>query len=247
MFTGRLVAVVGLLLVPVAAAGQNGRGANALPNPPAPPVSRVPPIHPALVKKVEPVYSEKARRAGIQGEVWLDVSVRANGSVGNVSVEKSLDTVYGLDQRAIAAVKQWTYQPRPPGDNRVYPPTRVVIPFHLTGVVPSPAPEAPGVFGEGAYRVGQPRLVLPREKTFVEPAYTTRALRAKITGSVTIEAVVLADGTVGQARVVKSLDQNTGLDDQALGAAREWTFSPATLDGRAVPVIVRLELVFRLH
>jgi len=199
---------------------------------------------------VEPEYSEKARRAGIQGEVWLDVSVRADGKVGSVLVAKSLDTMYGLDQRAIAAVHQWVYEARPNGDLRVYPPTRVVIPFRLDSDVPLVAASkttTPENFGDGAYRPGQPGLVLPKLKTRIEPTYTTVALRARITGSVEIDAVVLADGTVGQARVAKSLDNKSGLDDQALGAAREWTFVAGTLNGRAVPVIVTIVLEFRLH
>ena len=62
-----------------------------------------------------------------------------------------------------------------------------------------------------------------------------------------IDVVVLADGTVGQTRIVQSLDEKSGLDDQALGAAREWTFVPGMLNGRAVPVIVTLILEFQAH
>ena len=51
-------------------------------------------------------------------------------------------------------------------------------------------------------------------------------MRAKIVGTVEVDAVVLPDGTVGQVRVVELLDKPTGLDDQALGAAREWMFTP---------------------
>jgi outer membrane biosynthesis protein TonB len=47
--------------------------------------------------------------------------------------------------------------------------------------------------------------------------------------------------------VVKSLDKATGLDDQALGAAREWTFEPGTLDGKPVPMVVNLVLNFSLR
>jgi TonB family protein len=199
---------------------------------------------------VEPEYSEKARRAGIQGEVWLDISVRADGKVGSVLVAKSLDTMYGLDQRAITAVRQWVYGAKPNGDLRVYAPTRVVIPFRLDGDVPAVAASQATSnenFGDGAYRPGQPGLVLPTLRNRVEPTYTTAALRSRITGSVRIEAVVLADGTVGQARVAQSLDSKSGLDDQALGAAREWTFVPGTLNGRAVAVIVTIVLEFRPH
>lgn len=243
-----LIAVIALALGAAGAARQGGQGANARPDPPPPPVSRVPSTQPVLVHKVDAVYSDKARRAGIQGEVWLDVSVRADGKVGSVLIAKSLDTMYGLDQRAVAAVRQWVYEPRPKGDVRVFPPTHIVIPFHLDGATPVVAPATtPATFGDGAYRPGSPGLVLPKTKNEISPVYTTTALRAKIMGTVKVEAVVLADGTVGQARIAQSLDSKSGLDDQALGAAREWTFTPGTIDGRAVPVIVTVELQFRLH
>jgi len=234
----------------VGTAEQGGQGANARPDAPPPPASSVQSAQPPLVHKVEPEYSEKARRAGIQGEVWLEVSVRADGKVGSVLVEKSLDTTYGLDQRAIAAVRQWIYAAKPTGDARGYPPARVVIPFRLEGNVPVAAAPKTTIsenFGEGAYRPGQPGVVPPSLKSRIDPTYTTVALRGRIAGSVTIEAVVLADGTVGQARIAQSLDSKSGLDDQALGAAREWTFVAGTLNGRSVPVIVTIVVEFRLR
>ena len=72
-------------------------------------------------------------------------------------------------------------------------------------------------------------------------------MRAKIVGTVEVDAVVLPDGTVGQVRVVKSLDKPTGLDDQALGAAREWLFTPGTLDGKPVSMRVDIVLTFSLR
>ena len=241
-----------IAFTPAIAAGQAGQGASARPDPPPRPVP-VTPQAPVLVPmhKVDAEYTEKARRAGIQGDVLLDVSVRADGKVGSVMIARSLDTMYGLDQRAAATVRQWTFAPLPAGDpRRVYPPTQIVVSFRLpsnAAAVVAPPLKAPEMFGEGAVRPGTPQLVLPKVKTRVEPLYTSAALRARITGVVKIEAVVMPDGTVGQARVTESLDQKTGLDDQALGAAREWIFEPATLNGRAVPVLVTLILEFRAH
>ena len=71
-------------------------------------------------------------------------------------------------------------------------------------------------------------------------------MKARIQGSVVLEAVVLADGTVGDVRVMRSLDRDTGLDQAAVRAAREWRFEPGTLLGNPVPVIVILDLSFRL-
>lgn len=73
------------------------------------------------------------------------------------------------------------------------------------------------------------------------------AMRAKITGTVAIAAVVLPDGSVGSTRVVQSLDRTFGLDDEALVAARYWLFKPGIVNGQPVPSVVTLLLEFKLH
>jgi periplasmic protein TonB len=79
----------------------------------------------------------------------------------------------------------------------------------------------------------------------VDPKFTAEALAAKITGTVDLEVVVRADGTVGQIRVLKTLDR--GLDQEAIQAARQWIFSSGTHHGRPVAVVVRILLDFRLR
>ena len=194
------------------------------------------------------MYPDKARRAGVQGDVWLDVIVLADGTVKSVMVAKSLDTVFGLDQAAIAAVRQWQYPPLSDG-RASRPPLQIVVPFRLPDAPPAVARVTVEEFGNSAFRPtpNDPRVVPPKLLQQVPPVYTTAGFRARIVGSVEVDAVVLPDGTVGQVRVVKSLDKATGLDDQALGAAREWTFKPGTLDGKPVPMIVGIALTFSLR
>lgn len=81
----------------------------------------------------------------------------------------------------------------------------------------------------------------------VKPKYTTEAMRARIEGIVAVEAVVLRDGTVGEVKVVRSLDRKFGLDDQAVKAVNQWRFAPGTKEGIAVPVLVNVELTFSLR
>ena len=64
---------------------------------------------PRLLREVRPDYTDEARRAGVTGEVLLEIVVRRDGSVGEVRVLQGLGR--GLDARAIDAVKQWRFSP----------------------------------------------------------------------------------------------------------------------------------------
>ena len=81
----------------------------------------------------------------------------------------------------------------------------------------------------------------------VRPAYTSDAMRARIQGFATLELVILPDGTVGAARVLKSLDDTHRLDRQALTSARYWLFTPARRNGMPIPLVVTLQLSFRIN
>jgi len=80
----------------------------------------------------------------------------------------------------------------------------------------------------------------------VKPSYTPEAMQNKIQGSVWLRIVVLADGTIGDITVTRSLDETYGLDQEAIKAAKQWLFKPGTKDGKPVPVEVTLELTFTL-
>ena len=103
-----------------------------------------------------------------------------------------------------------------------------------------------GGTGGGVYRPGngvsQPQLV--REVT---PKYTTEAMRAKVQGTVMVEAVVLPDGTVGTVTIIRSLDPKFGLDEEALKAARQWRFRPGMRLGEPVAVRVIIALDFTIR
>src|SRR5882672_2694338 len=64
---------------------------------------------PRLLREVKATYTEEARRRGITGDVLMEVVVRRDGSVGDAHVLQGLG--YGLEERAISAVKQWRFAP----------------------------------------------------------------------------------------------------------------------------------------
>jgi periplasmic protein TonB len=66
---------------------------------------------PRVIRDVKPTYTQDAMRARIQGEVQVLAIVRADGTVTDVRVSRSLDPVFGLDEEAIKAVRQWRFKP----------------------------------------------------------------------------------------------------------------------------------------
>lgn len=64
---------------------------------------------PEIVFKVDPEYSEQARKAKYQGTVVLRCIVQRDGTVRDIKVVQSLGL--GLDEKAIEAVKQWKFRP----------------------------------------------------------------------------------------------------------------------------------------
>ena len=72
-------------------------------------------------------------------------------------------------------------------------------------------------------------------------------MRAKVQGLVRLEGVVLPDGTVGDVRVIRSLDNVFGLDEEAIKAAKQFRFRPGTRQGQPVAVLVTFEIEFALR
>jgi periplasmic protein TonB len=103
-----------------------------------------------------------------------------------------------------------------------------------------------GGTGGGAYRPGN-GVSLPKVVREVKPQYTSDAMRAKVQGVVMLECVVKSDGTVGDVRIVRSLDSTFGLDQEAINAAKQWRFAPGTRMGEPVAVLVTIELTFTLR
>ena len=64
---------------------------------------------PRLLREVKAEYTDEARRRGISGDVVLEIVVRRDGSVGEVTLLQGLGS--GLDQRAVNAVRQWRFSP----------------------------------------------------------------------------------------------------------------------------------------
>jgi protein TonB len=85
---------------------------------------------------------------------------------------------------------------------------------------------------------------MPRKVHDVAPSYPAIARAAGVDGTVIVEAVIAVDGSVRDARVLKSIPL---LDRAALDAVKQWRYAPTRLNGVAVPVIVTVTVRFRLQ
>jgi TonB family protein len=71
---------------------------------------------PSVITKVDPEYSEEARKAKYSGSVMLSIIVNTDGKAEDIKVVKSLGM--GLDEKAIEAVQKWRFNP---GKNKGVP------------------------------------------------------------------------------------------------------------------------------
>jgi protein TonB len=66
-------------------------------------------LPPRIVTRVDPQYTETARRAKIQGIVIIEAVIDRNGNVTEARILKPLG--FGLDQQALTAIRAWKFKP----------------------------------------------------------------------------------------------------------------------------------------
>ena len=103
---------------------------------------------------------------------------------------------------------------------------------------PPPPPEPDGPIRSGAL------VQSPRKIVDVRPVYPDVARAARVQGTVVLEAVLDRAGRVSQVRVLKSVAL---LDPAALAAVRQWQYTPSTLHGVPVEVLMTITVTFTLQ
>ncbi len=94
---------------------RDGIGPDGISLPPARPAPAAVPVHvggviqpPRKIKDVRPIYPAIAQQSRVQGMVVLDALIGADGRVQNVRI---LQHQLLLDDAAVAAVRQWVFEP----------------------------------------------------------------------------------------------------------------------------------------
>lgn len=106
----------------------------------------------------------------------------------------------------------------------------------VVAVAPPAAPPAPIRLHSG--------VKAPRTTVHVAPVYPAIARAAHVEGAVILEAVLDASGRVESVRVLRSIPL---LDQAAIDAVQQWRFTPALLNGEAVPVVMTITVNFTLQ
>ena len=220
-----------------------------------------------LISKVQPTYPPLARQARVQGTVVLEAVIGKDGSVQDLQVFSGHPL---LIQAAMDAVKQWRYKPYLLNGEPVSVETTINVNFELSGAPSEAQPNEPATTSNssslesvssnppqaqqagqgpssdqypGVYRVGGD--VAPPKATYApDPQYSEKARQAGYEGTVVLWLVVDANGLPQEIKVQHSLGM--GLDEEAIKAVRQWRFQPALKDGKPIPVMVNVQVNFRL-
>ena len=88
---------------------------------------------------------------------------------------------------------------------------------------------------------GRDGVTSPEAIHKVRPEYPVEARQQSAGGSVTVEVIVLEDGTVGETCVMRSSRPGVGFEEAAIAAISQWRYKPVLKDGVPVSVRVRIE------
>jgi TonB family protein len=187
---------------------------------------------PKLIKRVNPKYPPEALKAGVAGKVVLEATTSKNGDVTNAVV---IDGHPLLNPAALAALRQWKYEPYIIKGVKKPVKFTVVMNFKLhkqekTGT----GEEKPLVVSSDQ----KPKLI-----NKVNPEYPEDALKQGIQGKVVIEATTDKQGIVVEAKVI---DGHPLLNKAALKALKQWKYEPYIIDGEKKAVKFTVVMDFHL-
>jgi TonB family protein len=109
----------------------------------------------------------------------------------------------------------------------------------------APSAHSPRYLKVCSDKIPPPCATAPTRTYSPDPQYSKEARQAKIEGTVVLGAIVGVDGHPHDIHVVRYLGH--GLDEQAIESLKQWTFEPGTSEGGPVPVLVNVQMNFRLH
>ena len=178
-----------------------------------------------------PLYSDEARRRGIEGVVVVRGRIDATGRISSPVIVQRLGG--GLDQNALVALRQWQFAAGTRNGIAVPMDVEIEIAFTLRNesINAQIANDMVTLVGPGITPPLAVRVVNVSQRG-VQNA-----------GTVILDVVLLEDGSPRIVRILRSLGSDA--DEAAVRAFEQWRFSPALKDGR--PIKVRMNAAVRFH
>jgi TonB family protein len=180
---------------------------------------------PVLISKIEPQYTEEARRAKYEGTAVLYAQIEPSGQATHIKMIKSLGL--GLDQKAMEAVATWKFQPGTKAGAPVTVEATVEVNFRLLG---SGWTIARSDFSTGA---GASKPLL--RSVASPPKCKSSAWK------VTLSLTVGPDGRVSKVQVTET--PKSSLNGSVADSVKTWTFDPAMLAGAPQTATGQIDVV----
>jgi TonB family protein len=190
---------------------------------------------PKKIKDVKPVYPETALKEKIQGVVMGVIETDIYGRVRQAEVISGHPL---FNDAALAAVKQWVYEPYIVDGT----PTPVSFTFTVSFLLSEGSggkdfnPDAVARL-EGSER--------PHKVKDVKPVYPEEAVTNKIEGAVVLEAVIDEQGKVKNLRILSSTPEL--LNKAAMEAVKQWEYEPYVVRGKCKNVVFTVTVTFSLN
>jgi TonB family protein len=178
---------------------------------------------PKLIKRVDPIYPEKARKAKVDGIVILGIRTDIYGRVKAAKIYRSKSPI--LNKAAVAAVKQWVYEPLLIDGKPREALFTVTVVFKLKD---KPV---------GKYE--KPKLIKR-----VDPIYPKELRKQGIQGIVILEVTTDIYGVPKKVEVLKS--ENSLLNQSAIDAVKQWVYEPDVKEGKPVPGVFTVTVRYKL-
>jgi TonB family protein len=210
-------------------------------------------VRPQVKTKVVPQYID-GEVTGSPGQLRIEMVIDAKGSVKAARIAQPLPGTNEYDGKTLEAAKDWKFVPARKDDKAVPVVATMVVDVAMRPLANANNRVGLGArvsiegaddpFVDGAITADDPDVV-PKRVKFVPPHYPVAAMQAGQGGEVLIEAVVMPDGTVGRARIVRSVEIQ--IDKASLEAAKQQVYAPPTKGGQPVSVLILMVMNFKMQ
>jgi TonB family protein len=197
------------------------------------------------------VSPEQPKRRKKHGEVHLQATIKADGTVTNI---RAVSGKRELVEPTRNAVQQWRYRPAEINGHPVQVEHDFLINFTKENAVAlgpddlspnlttQPPPEVTAMVKESQLGSIGNKVSAPKPISAPDPEYSERARQAKYSGICEVTTVVGTDGLTHHPWVSRPVGEQ--LDEKALDILKLWRFTPAMRDGKPVPVLITVQFKF---